>query len=326
MATVTIADKTLVLMDQCIRRDQGAKYRGFLRQVLPHIGDAYREEEDGFRGHLGASIVGQECPRSIWYSFRWATKSHFSAQMLRLFNRGHLEEGRFIALLLTIGCEVFQQDEYGKQFRISHSDGHVGGSGDGVVLGIPDLPPTTPALGEFKTHNLKSFEELAGDNWRAYCEALIDPDKPRANFTGKGVREAKTAHYVQMQVYMRKMGLAVALYVAVNKNTDEIYCELVPLNSSLADQFLDRGDKLVWMEQPPAKINASPGFYKCRFCDHRPVCHLGAAPERNCRTCAYSAPVTEGASARWHCRLHETNITKTIQLVGCDHYTVKKGL
>ena len=38
--------------------------------------------------------------------------------MLRLFNRGHIEEARFIAMLLTIGMPVYQQDAEGKQFRI----------------------------------------------------------------------------------------------------------------------------------------------------------------------------------------------------------------
>lgn len=320
-----IPNKLLVLFDECIRKDQGGTYRAYLRKVLPHIEDAYRETEEGFRSHLGASISGQECGRSIWYSFRWATRSNFSAQMLRLFNRGHLEEGRFIALMLAAGLQVFQQDGNGHQFRISHSFGHVGGSGDGVIVGIPDVAPGTPALGEFKTHNLKSFESLAGDNWRAYCEALITPGAKPVPFTGKGVRESKFEHYVQLQIYMSKMGLAVCLYVAVNKNTDEIYCELVPLNTPLAEQFLDRSDKIVWMEKPPNRINESPGFFKCRYCDHRPVCHLDAAPERNCRTCAFSEPLPQ-EHAKWRCRLKEMEIGKALQLTGCEQYVVRKTM
>lgn len=244
--------------------------------------------------------------------------------MLRLFNRGHLEEGRFIALLLTIGCEVFQQDENGNQFRITHAYGHVGGSGDGVVLGLPDLTPGTPALGEFKTHNTKSFTALAGDNWRKYVDHLIDPSLPYEPFSGVGVREAKTDHYVQMQTYMRKMALAVALYVAVNKDTDDIYCELVPLNAPTADQFLDRGEKLALMPSPPDRISKSPGFFKCRFCDHRPVCHLGKPAECNCRTCSFSHPKEEGTSGEWYCRLREMDLPKELQLTGCEHYAARK--
>lgn len=326
MGIITIPYETLRRMDDCIRADQGNAYRANLKLVLPHIGDAYRADDDAFRSHLGASILGRECGRDIWYSWRWATKKSFGGQMLRLFNRGHLEEGRFIALLLTIGCQIYQQDKDGKQFRISHVDGHLGGSGDGVVIGLPDLPAQTAALGEFKTHNEKSFNKLAGDNWREHLDYQLGRSKKAVQFSGDGVKESKPEHYVQMQTYMRKMGLGVALYVAVNKNTDDIYCELVPLDVRYADQFLQRGETLVDLTAPPKRLSESPGFWKCKFCDHMGVCHLGKAPERNCRTCAFSTPIRGEPDGKWRCNMREANIDKGQQLVGCEHYSVKPGM
>ena len=135
MGNITLASKTIAKIDAMIKADQGASFRGWLGKVIPHMGDAYRTDEDGHRSHMGASLIGGECPRAIWYGFRWATKSNFEGRLLRLFNRGHLEEARFIAMLLMIGCEVYQQDAEGNQFRISHAEGHLGGSGDGVVIG-----------------------------------------------------------------------------------------------------------------------------------------------------------------------------------------------
>lgn len=294
--SITIAKKTLAAIDKVIKADQGASFRHHLGQVIPHMKDAYRADDDGgHRSHMGASLIGNECPRAIWYGFRWATKPNFDARLIRLFNRGHLEEARFIALLLVIGCEVYQQDKNGNQFRISHAAGHFGGSGDGVVIGCPDLPPGTAALTEFKTSSDKLFQELKA----------------------KGIREAKFVHYVQMNIYMRKMGLAAGLYMVVNKNTDELYGEILTLDTSIADQFLMRGEKLVWMDHAPDKISESPGFWKCRFCDHRPVCHLKAAPDRNCRTCAHSAPSEDGG---WVCTLHEKKLTKEDQLAACENY------
>jgi hypothetical protein len=314
MPHVTIAYKTLHHIEEMVRQDQGACYRGLLGRVLPHIGDAYRQDEDGHRPHMGASLLGGDCPRSIWYNFHWATKSDFSGRMIRLFNRGHLEEGRFIALLLMIGCEIYQQDANGKQFRISFADGHAGGSGDGVAIKIPDLRPETACLSEFKTHGEKSFIELAGDlvSWRKHIE-----NPTQHPFTGKGMREAKFEHYVQMQIYMRKMGLAVGIYVAVCKNTDDLYAEIVPLDISIADQFIARGEKIVWMKEPPTKLNPSPGFFKCRFCDHRPVCHLKEKPDVNCRTCIFSEPVDNG---NWYCDKNLRLLSKEEQLTGCKHY------
>jgi hypothetical protein len=305
---LTHALETMRAIDAAIEADQGASFRGWQARVLPHIGDAYRTDTEGHRSHLGASLLGQECARAIWYGFRWVTKSKFEARILRLFNRGHLEEGRIISQLLMIGVQVWQQDNEGKQFRISWAEGHAGGSGDGVALGIPDARDTSVLL-EFKTHGEKSFIELAGTlaSWRAYVRG-------EGQFAGKGVKAAKPEHYIQMQAYMRKMGLTLALYVASCKNTDDQYMELVKLEPELADQYLDRGEKIVWLDSPPDKINSSPGFFKCRFCDHRPTCHLRVAADRNCRTCRFSRPLP---GARWSCIHHGIDLSKELQQTGC---------
>lgn len=293
--TVHLAVKTMAAINEALERDQGALYRKFLQKCLPQCADAYRTEQDSFRSHMGASGIGKECDRAIWYSFRWHTKSKFDGRMVRLFNRGHLEEGRIIALLMMIGIEVWQHDAQGNQFSISGSHGHFGGSGDGVSRGIPDLPPGTVAILEFKTHSEKSFAKLKKE----------------------GVYEAKLEHYIQMTMYMSKMSIPAALYVAVNKNTDELYMEIVTLNASTAQLFEERADKIIWMKTPPTRVNSSPGSFKCMYCDHKPVCHLGAQPEKNCRSCVHSYPAAE---KQWGCSLKNIGLTKEMQLAGCQDW------
>ena len=302
MGNVVLAVKTLAAFEDAVARDQGAAFRVWQGKVFPHLPDAYRGEDEAFRSHMGASIIGGECARAIWYSFRWATKPRFTGRILRLFNRGHIEEGRFIALMLAAGIQVHQQDEHGKQYRISSFGGHFGGSGDGIGIGFPDLPAGLPALTEFKTHNDSSFKKLKKE----------------------GVRASKFEHFVQMQVYMRKMGLTVAIYFAVNKNDDEIYAEIVALDAAVADQFEARAHKIIPMRVAPDKVSKSPGWVTCSWCDHRPVCHLKAPPERNCRTCEHSVPVPDLEGARWLCMLRDggTFISKETQLVGCGEYTL----
>lgn len=296
---VHLAKRTLDAINSSLEKDQGAAYRVALGTVITHIGDAYRgAEKNPYRSHMGASGIGKDCARAIWYGFRWFTKPYFQGRILRLFNRGHMEEARFIALLVSIGVQVYQQDANGKQFRISDAGGHFGGSGDGVATGIPDLPPNLPCLLEFKTHGEKSFIKLVKE----------------------GVQLSKFEHYVQMSTYMRKMGLTVGLYGAVNKNTDELYFELIALDTIIADQFLDRGRQLVFMPQPPKRINESPGWFGCTFCDHKKVCHLKGEPERNCRTCFYSRP---GEDGKWRCHnagAEECVLTEDMQLAGCQAY------
>lgn len=304
MAQIHKAELTLKAIDAAIKADQGGAFRQHLQRVLPHMADAYRgTEENSFRTHMGASLIGGECARAIWYGFHWTTKPEFDGRILRLFNRGHLEEARIIAALLTIGVQVFQQDEKGNQFRISDVGGHFGGAGDGVGIGIPDLPLNLACLLEFKTHNDASFKKLVK----------------------LGVRESKFVHYVQMQTYMRKMGLTVALYGAVNKNDDEYYMEIVTLDVAVADQFIDRGRQIILQKAPPDKISATPGWITCRWCDHRPVCHLQAVPERNCRTCIHSEACEDG---NWYCNIPSmpdgggagVKLTKEQQFAACPEY------
>ena len=292
---IYLATKTLELIEKKINEDQGAKYRENLGKVIGHIGDAYSPSNEPFRSHMGASVIGSECKRAIWYGFRWFTRPNHDGRLLRLFNRGHLEEARFIAILLTIGCDVYQQDANGKQFRISHANGHFGGSSDGIVFNIPDAP-NQYVLTEFKTHGDKSFTSLKKE----------------------GVAVCKPEHVVQMTIYMSKMKIPLCLYMAVNKNTDEIYAELIVLNQEVADKYLELGETLVFSKQPPEKLNGSPGYYKCKFCDHRPICHLKAEPDFNCRTCAFAKPID---NAEWLCEFTGELLSKETQLVGCNTYS-----
>jgi hypothetical protein len=299
MAQVVRATEVENAIEEAIAKDQGRAFRRFLGQVIMNSPDAFRDEEDGFRSHMGASIMGGKCGRAIWYNFHWATKPNFPGRVLRLFNRGHLEEPRLIASLMCIGATIFQVDANGKQYRISGSGGHYGGSGDGIGTNIIGLQPGMYCVLEFKTHNDASFKTLVKE----------------------GVRSAKFEHFVQMQQYMRKMGLTVALYMAVNKNDDSIYAEWVMLEYETADTFIDRADKIVWLKRAPDRIGSppSPGNWDCKWCDHKPVCFLKVKPAMNCRTCAHSNAV-DGGEAIWVCNKYHVHLSKAQQEVGCTSY------
>lgn len=310
MSSMWLATKTKQAINEAMAGDNGNTYRRWLGQVLPHIRDAYADESDPYRTHLGASVLGQPCDRALAFSWLWASKSvprgrkgedatSAHGRMLRLWNRGHLEEGRLIALLLTIGVKIYQQDAEGKQFRIADFGGHFGGSCDGVALGVPDLPVGVPCLTEYKTHSDKSFAKLLEE----------------------GVRGAKPEHYVQMQTYMGKLGLQYALYVASNKNDDELHMEIIMYDGVTDKAYLERARSIIFADQLPDRIRgASPAFHQCKYlCDHKAVCFHTVQPERNCRTCAHSKPIIEG---QWVCLNDGQVLTKGMQVAACGNYMV----
>ena len=85
-------------------------------------------DAEGDRGYLGASIIGHQCGRNLWYGFRHCGQESFDGRMYRLFETGDLAEDRFLAELKAIGCEVYGTDpQTGRQFGFTALAGHFGG-------------------------------------------------------------------------------------------------------------------------------------------------------------------------------------------------------
>lgn len=270
------------------------------------------------RTHLGASIIGNDCARYGWNTFRWLKFEQFSGRMYRLFNRGHEEEARFVRWLEGIGFEVQEIDPVTKkQFRIEGAKGHFGGSLDSKAK-----PPARYGLaqdliflGEFKTHNEKSFTKLAGPKLTA---AEMKAGKMRRG--GQGVAKSKPQHFSQMSSYGRAYNYHFGLYCAVNKDTDELYFEVVQLDFSRADDLFRKAEAIIFSQTPPPKIAETETFFECKYCDFAGICHRGEVPVKNCRSCRHATPI-EGA--QWHCALHSpTNgpIPKEVIPQGCGDY------
>lgn len=264
--------------------------------------------EEAPRRYLGASSIGKPCARQLWYDFHWTGRERFDGRMIRLFETGHLAESRFVAELRAIGCTVHEADESGSQFAVSTLAGHFGGHMDGVVIGVPDAPKTWHVL-ETKTHSHKSFRQLVLH----------------------GVREARPEHFAQCQIYMHLGDLTRALYLAVDKDTDELYSERLNYERDYALGLLDKAKSIIEAATPPQRISENPDYFVCRFCHHRELCHGldGGGPAVpsaiNCRTCCHSTPViADGAT--WRCAAHRKNLTDAEQARGCNSHLFNPGL
>ena len=259
------------------------------------IYSAYEDgRNEGFREHLGASLIGKPCERALWYDFRWVTAAQHSGRILRLFQTGHLEEERLVRDLRASGATVLEVDpETGRQFKVEALSGHFGGSLDGLAVGLRESPRTWHVL-EFKTHSAKSYAQLVA----------------------KGVAASKPQHAAQMQIYMHLMGLTRAFYLAVCKDTDALYAERIEADPAEAERLLAKASRIIDAPRPPSRISEDPAWFECRMCSHRAVCHEGAMAAVNCRTCLHSTPVEGG----WHCARHDRMRDYGQQLNGCrDH-------
>jgi hypothetical protein len=263
--------------------------------TLSAIYAAYEAEQgDGFRDHLGASLIGKTCTRALWYDFRWVTASRHPGRLLRLFETGQLEEARLVRNLRATGATVLEVDpETGRQFRVEAHGGHFGGSLDGVAIGLLEAPKTWHVL-EFKTHSVKSFADLVA----------------------KGVVASKPQHAAQMQVYMHLTGITRALYVAVCKDTDALHIERVEADKAFAERLLEKAGRIIFAQRPPPRLSDDPAWYECRMCAHHVVCHGGGAAAVNCRTCLHATPLEGG----WHCARHDRMQGSQEQRGACERH------
>lgn len=257
-----------------------------------------------YRWHLGASIIGNECNRYIWYGFRWCNEplnmqvlqpKDFAnqARMHRLFQRGHNEENIYKFYLEGIGFKVWTHDENGKQFRVSALNGHYGGSCDGVAQ-FPEWYNYEQAglskyiLLEFKTNNTgKSWEELET----------------------KGLQIAKTQHYMQASAYGLEMKLSHVLYMNTNKNDDSMFVDVDKLNWNMAEQMKKKAEKIINAQSAPPKLSEDPTYYKCKFCDFFQICHNKKPIAVNCRSCKNAKPVEQG---EWKCSKFDSVIPRDV--------------
>lgn len=241
---------------------------------------------------IGASSIGEECVRSIWFDWRGFAEEKPSGRLLRLFKTGFIQEDRVLEDLKNAGLSVWGHDESGDQWTYVFANGHAVAKLDGVVKGVPGAEKTPHTL-EIKSSNKKGFDELSK----------------------YGVQKAKPLHYAQMQMGLLGSGLKDALYIAVCKDDERMYAERVKRDEVEIGFIQKKLEQLTTVEIPPPRITDKEDDWRCKFCDSKAVCWAREAPKQNCRTCAYSCVENDGA---WSCSKLGKILEAKEQVAGCD--------
>ena len=249
---------------------------------------------------LGASSIGTECSRAVWYAWRAFIKPKFNGRMLRLFRTGHLQEDRIVDDLKVAGFSVWEVDpDTNEQWTYTDTTGHFVAKLDGVIKGVVGAEKTPHTL-EIKTHSKKSFDEV--------CKA--------------GVIRAKPVHFAQMLAGMYLSGLRRGLYVALCKDNEQYYIERIAFDASAAAKLGEKIGKIISSTLPPERISDKEDYFACKWCDSVGVCKKGEMPIRTCRSCEHVELESEG---KWSCGLMKMELTPEAQLKACEHYSVIKG-
>jgi hypothetical protein len=213
--------------------------------------EKHRNQEK--RNYLGASIVGGDCLRQIQLQYM-QKEQEFSAQTLRTFAIGNHLEDLIAEWIKLAGFDLRTRNENGEQFGFSVADGKLKGHCDGIIFSGPDFLKY-PTLWECKTLNGKSWN---------------DTQK-------RGVLVSKPIYYAQIMLYMTYLNLDEnpCLFTALNKDTSELYHEIIPFDYEAAQRYSDRAVQIIKATESneimPC-VSADPSFYRCKMCGFKNEC------------------------------------------------------
>lgn len=235
-------------------------------QVCSLIDQSLQHErsQQSKRSYLGASRLGVACDRALQFEFATAPPDpgrDFPGRILRVFEVGHVLEDLAARWLRMAGIDLLTRTRQGDQFGFSVCDGQIQGHVDGIIVGaLASLDWSFPMLWECKTMNAQ--------NWRDCVK--------------RGVTVAKPVYAAQIAIYQAYMEGEIegisrqpCLFTAINKDSQEIWFELLPFDAVLAQRASDRAvrilDATAYGELLPRSFT-DPTHYECKFCQWSERC------------------------------------------------------
>ena len=215
--------------------------------------------EDHERDYIGASSIGNPCPRQIWYDYKKYPKSPFKAETLFNFSDGHRIE-KIIAdrLRLVQGIELWTHDENGNQFERTAHGGRFKAHPDGIIRGLIQCPKTT-SVWENKAPGHKKFTEFQN------CKAKFGDKQALKNWS--------EVYWIQAQILMHLFQLDRHYMTVALAGGREIDSCRTEYQQEVAEKYLDRAEKLLEAKEAPPRISEKPDMFVCKFCAFRGECH-----------------------------------------------------
>lgn len=195
------------------------------------------------RDYIGASSIGAECLRQIWYEYKGTQAEAVPTKTRRTWAIGRHLEGLILDWLTEAGIEIartwYDLESDGMPFFKGHVDSVWIKKGKAF------------AIIEIKTAKDASFNI----------------------FVKKGLKVWNPQYYAQVQSYMGMSGIHKAYILVLNKDNSEIWDELVTFDESFYQQLRNKAQMIANAKVAPPKINSSPLWFACKTCKFNKVCH-----------------------------------------------------
>lgn len=195
------------------------------------------------RDYIGASGIGAECLRQIWYEFKGTLAEAVPTKIRRTWAIGRHLEGLILDWLTEAGIEIAREWDGLESEGMPFFKGHL----DSVWI----KKGKAFAIIEIKTAKDASFNI----------------------FFKKGVKSWNPQYYAQVQSYMGMSGIHSSYILVLNKDNSDIADELVTFDEAFYQALRTKAARIASATLAPPKINGSPLWYQCKMCKFNKVCH-----------------------------------------------------
>jgi hypothetical protein len=127
----------------------------------------------------------------------------------------------------------------------------------------------------------------------------------------------------QIHAYMGALGLEMCMVVVVNKNTNEVYEEIIDYNPDMWDKAQARAWRIITSDAPDKSTRMSEKDWRMKNESelYRNIYFGRRLPESvNCRNCKSVKPLTESNGAVWFCKRKQKSLTLDEQREGCNDH------
>ncbi len=213
-------------------------------------------ESEPPRAYLGASSIGEECSRKLWYRYN-GHKEKFDAKTLRRFADGHRTEDVVLGWIKSCpGIEIFTRGNDGNQIGFVFHGDKFAGHYDAIGRGFPQAPKTWHIV-EVKCVNEKAFEELK---------------KLKSQNEKTAIELWKPEYWSQVQVYMHMEKLTRSIHIVATPGARDLISVRTDYNKAHAEAMLAKAERIINAKTPPERIGDKT-FFKCKMCSFREMCH-----------------------------------------------------
>lgn len=203
---------------------------------------------DPIRPYIGASSIGNDCKRAIWYSYHNIACAPYTAKQKRTFEIGKRLEDMVLDYIELAGFKLVR----GKP-------------------GTPGIPCQDEEL-EFFSGHMDGLLYLS-DTHIVALELKTAKESEFKKFVNDGVKAWKPSYYAQVQSYMGMKKLQHAVIFVICKNTSAWHCEWIEYDDIFFHELRIKAAMIAETIEPPDKINNNPCYYICQMCKYKEHCH-----------------------------------------------------